>query len=302
MVKRIVLLVLVVALGAARAAEAKGWDPPVFGARLVGTDVSDLFPGSTLSTPDRGVDASASAEVQRRMSKDVKLGLLAGADGVAWSRFSNASYAELSAGGWVRRVGTTVRVETAWTPSRLKFPADLEGGTFERLEARLGVRQSLGSALKLRVEARGQRDDFVTAFDARDAHTREGYAQLALRAGNRFAFRADGLLGRTAAASRKYSHADHAAGLGVTFTPARWRFDLAMTSGLSRYRDAIATDTNFRRRDQTLDVRAEVRRTLGAGLAAVAAAGFLDQSSSRIDRTYTTHTFQLGLSWDSTNN
>lgn len=290
-------LFLVALVAGAGPAQAKTWERPAIESEVRAVSVSSLFPGSTLDTPDRGLQARASLETQRRVAARAKLGMAGECTGTLWSRFSEAGYLEATLAGWLRSGGTQVRAEGVWTPQRLKFPAELEGGFFERREGRFGARQALTPAARLRVELRLQRDDFVPAFDARDASAAEGYVQLALRTGGKVTLRGEGLLGRTRARSAKYSHADQWVGGGLARTGERWAFDLAVVSGLSRYRDALITDSNFRRRDQTLEVRGELRRAIANGWTAVAGAGSLDQFSSRPDRTYTTQTFRFGLSW-----
>lgn len=297
MVRRIVVMVAAWGVICSSTAWAKGWEAPAWNARLQAMHDSDLFPGSALSSSDRGVEGAIVGGTARRLGKKAKLALEVEAGGQRWNRFDEASYGWLRGMTSVRAGQTTFRVDTEWTPSRLKFPAVLEGGSFERLETRAGIRQALGANWRARAEWRHQRDDFVTTYDVRDANTNEGFGQLMLRASPRWSLRGEALVGSTETSSRKYAHEDRVVGGAVTYAPAAWRFDLGAWSGLSRYRDAIVGDSNFRRRDQTVEIRAEVQRTLASGISLQVGAALFDQNSSRADRTYTTHDLRLGLAW-----
>ena len=276
------------------------WDAPSAQLEMRAIHDSELFPGSALSTPDRGMELSGTIETARRLSPKAKLSLGGVAGGQAWDRFSEASYGWAGLNSTVRIGNTQLRGDVEWTPQRLKFPAELEGGKFARLESRLGIRQALSPSLRLRVEGRHQTDDFVTSYDVRDGSTNEGYGQLALRVNDRITLRTDALVGRTRTTSRKYGHSDRAVGGSLAASLGAWRLDTGVWSGLSRYRDAISGDSNFRRRDQWIQLRAEARRAIGGGFAAIAGAEYTDQNSSRLDRSYTRTTAKLGLAWTAT--
>ncbi len=289
-----VLFGLLVA-GPARASSP--WDVPTLGLELRGSDDSDRFPNSSLSAPDRGAQLSGSVETGRRLGRSTKLGLALEAGGELWSEFSEASYGWAGLSASVRRGATQVRADVEATPSRLKFPADADGGEFSRLETRLGVRQVVSPNLRLRLEGRRQDDDFVTLFDARDAATNEGYALATLRAGNVVTLRGDALVGRTRTNAAKYAHSDRVVGGGATAALGKWRLDAGVWSGIARYTDAVSGDSNYRRRDQWLQLRGEVRRELHPGLTAILAGEWTDQTSSRLDRAYDRRVLQLGLAW-----
>lgn len=276
------------------------WDVPSTVLEMRAIHDSELFPGSALSTPDRGMELNGTIETTRRLSPKAKLSVGGAAGGQAWDRFSEAGYGWAGLHSTVRTGNTQLRADVEWTPQRLKFPAELEGGKFARLESRLGVRQALSPKLRLRVEGRHQTDDFVTAYDARDGSTNEGYGQLALRANDTFTLRADALVGRTRTTSRKYGHADRAVGGSLAASYGVWQFDTGVWSGLSRYRDAISGDSNFRRRDQWIQLRAEARRAIGGGITVIAGGEYTDQNSSRLDRSYTRTTAHLALAWTAT--
>lgn len=299
MVRRVTgaALAAMVLVSAPSARAGSPWDVPTVALEMRGAHDSELFPGSTLSTPDKGAEFTAEVETGRRLSKQVKVSLGVQAGAQFWSQFSEASYGWAGANATLRRGGTQFRADLEWTPSRLKFPAELEGGKFRRLETRLGVRQALGDRVRLRVEGRHQDDDFVTAYDTRDAAANEGYGLVVLRANERVSLRADVLVGRTATTSRKYAHVDQVVGGGANVTLGAWRLDAGVWSGLSRYREARSGDSNFRRRDQWMQVRTEVRRTLSPSLSVLAAGEWTDQISSRLARSYDRNTIQLGLAW-----
>lgn len=282
---------------AAVAHAGSAWDVPTVTLEMRGIHDSELFPGSPLSTPDKGGQLTGALETGRRLSKQTKLGLGLEGGGQMWNHFSEASYGWGGANATVRTGGTQLRADVEWTPRRLKFPADLDGGEFSRLETRLGVRQAVSKSLRLRAEVRHQDDDFVTTYDARDGATNEGYAQAALRVNDRLTLRADLLAGRTKTTSRKYGHTDRVVGGVVATTFGAWRADAGAWSGLQRYVDAQSGDSNFRRRDQWIQVRGEVRRQLSPALGALAAVEFTDQSSSRLERSYERTTLSLGLTW-----
>jgi len=68
-------------------------------------------------------------------------------------------------------------------------------------------------------------------------------------------------------------------------------------SGVRHYREAPVSDANWQRRDQWIETLGTVRRRLANTLVLRIAAGFRDQTSSRIDRTFGTSTWAAGLEW-----
>lgn len=286
------------ALPLAIAAHAgSAWDVPTVTLDMRGIHDSELFPGSPLSTPDKGGQLTGALDTGRRLSKTTKLGLGFEGGGQMWNHFSEASYGWGGVNATVRAGGTQLRADLEWTPRRLKFPADLDGGEFSRIETRVGVRQAVTNALRVRAELRHQDDDFVTTYDVRDGSTHEGYAQASLRASDRVTLRADVLAGRTRTTSRKYGHSDRVVGGVVATTFGPWRLDGGAWSGLQRYVDAQSGDSNFRRRDQWIQLRGELRRQLSPALGALAAVEWTEQNSSRLGRDYERTTLSLGLTW-----
>ncbi len=278
-------------------AQAAGWSSPEVALQLQGVTRSDLFPGSTLTGPDRGLQGEFTVQTATRAAPALKLGLEGRGGAIAWNRFSFASYGWLGGELTLRRGGSQLSAGAEWTPHRVKFGDDAGGAGFRRLEGTLGWRQSLPARTRLRIQGTWTDDDYETAYDARDAFTPGLAGQLSWRPAEPLTLHGEAGVERTAAAAAKYSHAERAAGGGVQWRPGAWRLEAAVRSGMRRYEDAGPSDSNFRRRDQWIELSGVVGRTLRSGLELSAGVGLLDQASSRLDRNYTVSSFQLGLGW-----
>lgn len=280
------------------AAGAAGWSPPEARARLEGVSVSNAFPGYVNSAADRGIEAEASLASDYR-AEAVKLGLEAHAGAMRFERFAEAGRAWLGAELSARRGGTQFVIEPEWTPKRVKFPAVPEDAEFRRVAWRFGVRQSLAGGVRARVEARLHDDDYIPAFDARDARVRGGFARLDWSPSAALSFRIEGEVERTRTTNPKHSHDDHAVTGALTWHAAGWTLGGGLRSGVSRYVEARPSDSNYRRRDQWLEPTARIGRTLPGGLEAMVALNVNDQTSSRLDRAYTVQQVRAGFAWTS---
>lgn len=290
---RFVLFVLFATTGPAFASGPEIRYAATFG----GVAIREAFPGYVYSASDRGVMGSASASLSHRVSQRLKLGFEVKAGGQRFERFSELSRGWI-AGAFSARSGATQFVlEPSWTPRRVKFPSVPEDAAFSRTGLRLGVRQGIGPAMRLRVEGRFERDNFVSAFDARDDRERALYLQLDGKLSETLTLRGSFETGAARATDPKHSHDDHVAGGGVAWSFRRWRLDSGIRSGLSRYTLAEPSASNYRRRDQWLEWNGTIARDLGNGLEAGVRAQITDQSSSRIERSYTTGEYRFQLSW-----
>ncbi len=97
--------------------------------------------------------------------------------------------------------------------------------------------------------------------------------------------------------SPKYTKSTHWLGAGGVWSDSLWRADLGVRSGLRRYTEALPGQTNFKRRDQWIELRFRLTRAVRQGLAVSAGANLENEMSSRPDRTYTAGTFTLGFEW-----
>ena len=269
-----------------------------YGATLGAVATGEAFPGYARSASDRGLALSGVAAASGR-SRGIKFAIEGEAGGQVYERFHQLDRGWLEGALSARRGATQLTLQPSWTPHRVKFPSEPEDAAFSRIGLRAGVRQGFGPAMRLRVEGRFERDDFVSAFDVRDARERALLAQLDGRLGAALTLRASFERGNNRASGARYSHDDHAAGAGLAWTPKRWRFDTGVRSSLSRYRLAGPSDSNYRRRDQGLEWSGTVARDLGTGLEVGLRTQFTDQRSSRIERSYTTGEYRLTLSWSS---
>ena len=291
------LLVAMLALAQAVSARAATWQAPRPTLRLEAVSSSDLFPGDLRTTADRGAVAVASAATSVRLPATLKLGFDAHAGGQAFMHFAEADRYWMGTEASVRRRGSQLVAAGEWTPHRVKFPAEPRDATFARLDGRLGWRQALPANLRLRLDGQWIRDDYIADFDGRDARERYGEGQLACQATPALALRYAAGLGRSTASDSRYTNEYHDAGGGIAWHGSQWQLAASVRSSVRRYIQATPNAANYRRRDQWIESRASVGRQLQAGLAAVADASFVDQTSSRLERAYTVYTLRLGLEW-----
>lgn len=291
--------VLVMGMLLAVPAHAKGWDPLDYTLRLNAYGTSDAFPGSVASAPDKGVDPSLEIGSSNRFFKKYKVGVNAGVGGHVQQQFANANYHWYTLGTNVRSGATTVTFDAEYIPQRNKFPADPEeGGAFHRWQGILGVRRTLGARAKMRVEGTLDHEVFADSVNRlRDARGRELFAQFVFSPVKTLDLRVEGSVVGDRTQSIKYRKGSRWLGAGLLRTSGAWRSDLSVRSGTRRYDEAVLGDSNFRRRDQWLELRARVTRELKPGLVAAIGASFTDQTSSRIDRNYDAHQVSFGLEW-----
>jgi hypothetical protein len=212
--------------------------------------------------------------------------------------FTKGNYGWLGLGATLRRHGTTYSLGGEWMPRRNKFPTDPEeGGEYHGVSLAGGLRQPVGKRARLRIEGTFERERFVPQFADRDARGREVFVQASFTPARYLDLRGEGSLSHDETNSRKYTKDTHWVGGGGVWRDSLWRADLSARSGVRRYPDAILGDSNFQRRDQWIELRLRVTRGLRPGLAALAGAQLVDQTSSRIDRNYTYGTITLGLEW-----
>lgn len=298
MVRRTTWVCSVMVIVLAVPASAASWDSPSILARLMAVSDSELFPGSGLSDSDESLQLGVELETGRRLSKHTKLGLQLEASGSKYQRFSEADFGRLGLMSSLRGGATTVTIGGEWTPRRLKFPGTLDdGGVFARQELHLGLRRNLGGSFRARIEGRLRSDDYKSPFDVRDSDSRELYGQLAVRASAAVTLRVEGATAHSQANSRKYTQDEHWASLGATWANQAWRVEAAVISGIDRYPDALPSDSNHRRRDQTLETSARVTRAIGSGWSVLLGGQQFEQISTRPERTYKTHSVRLGVEW-----
>lgn len=279
--------------------QAKGWDPLDYTVRLNAYGTSDAFPGSLASAPDKGLDPSFELGSNNRFFKAYKVGVTASVGGHVQQQFTNANYLWYGAGTNIRRGANTVTLDAQYIPQRNKFPADPEeGGAFHRWQGIVGWRRTLGANLKLRVEGTFDHEVFADSVNRlRDARGRELFAQVVFSPVKALDLRLEGSLAGDRTVSVKYRKGARWLGAGLLRTSGVWRSDLSVRSGTRRYEEAVLGDSNFRRRDQWVEVRARVTRALRPGLVAALGASFTDQTSSRLDRNYDVHQVSFGLEW-----
>ena len=289
---------LLSAMSMAAPAFGKGWDPLSYTLRMNAFGTSDAFPGSIDSGPDRGLEPTAVVASGVRLSRAAKLGLSASAGGNVQREFTRANYGWLAAGTLLRRSRTTYTLDGEWTPKRNKFPTDPEeGGEYAGAKLTLGLRQALGTRTRLRVEGSLDRDKFIPLFAPRDTHGRELFASLIFTPARGTDLRLDGAAARDVASAPKYDKTARWVGVGVVWSDSSWRADLGTRSGLRHYPGNILGESNFQRRDQWIELRLRVTRTLRPGLSASLGATLADQTSSRGDRAFNAHTLTLGCEW-----
>jgi hypothetical protein len=283
---------------AAGSAAARGWEPPRYGAALAAFGTSKAFPGSIGAGPDRGLEPRAEISSSLRLSGSVRLGVSANAGGRLQQEFTKGNYGWFGLAATLRHDRTTYSLAGEWTPRRNKFPTDPEeGGEYHGASLSGGVRRSLGRRVRLRLEGSVERERFVPQFSLRNATGRELFAQAAFSASGRLELRGEASLSHDQVASPRYSKYTHWLGAGGVWSDSLWRAELGARSGVRRYPEAVLGDSDFRRRDQWIELRARLTRGLRPGLAASTGATLVDQMSSRIDRSYSYATFTLGLDW-----
>ena len=278
---------------------AKGWEVPEYTVRLEGFATPNAFPGSTLTGPDQGLDPAVEIATANRFLKVYKVGVTASAGGHLLRDFTTANYGWFALGTSVRRGRTTVTLDGEYVPKRNKFPTDPEeGGEFRRLQGVLGLRQVIDDRMRVRLEGLMDHEVFADSVNRlRDGRLHELSGQFVVTPVKGTDLRLEALVGRDRTESRKYVKSIRTIGGGVLRTVGPWKADLSFESGTQRYTDAILGDSNFRRRDQWIEVGLRLSRTLRPGLVASFGGNFTDQTSSRIDRNYDTHNVTVGLEW-----
>lgn len=290
----LVLFALCVAVPAC----AKGWDPLGYTLRMNAFGTSDAFPGSINSGPDHGLEPMGEVASAVRLSKAVKLGVSASVGGNVQREFTAANYGWIGLGTLLRRNRSTVTLDGEWTPKRNKFPTDPEeGGAFTGRKFTADLRHNLGTRTRLRVEGVFDHEVFVAPFSDRDSDGRELLTSVTFSPNHGTDLRADASFARDDARAAKWDKTTRWVGAGVVWSGTTWRTDLSTRSGVRGYPDTILGEANFRRRDQWVELRTRVTRTLRPGLTASLGATLANQTSSRGDRAFNAHTLTLGFEW-----
>ena len=293
------LAVLALLLLCAPAAGAAGWSPAAYTLRLNSFATSDAFPGSLNSGPDQGLQPMAELATARRFARAYKLSLTASAGGTLQNQFTRGNYGWLGLGGTLRRDPATWTLAGRWTPRRNKFPTDPEeGGQFAGAEVTVGYRRVIGSRGRLRLEGTFDRDRFVPQVADRDTRGREAYGSYTFTPGAGVDLRAEGSYSYDDVRANKWDKNERWTGVGVAWTRSTWHPDLGLRSGASRYDHAIAGQSNFQRRDQWIELRFRVARSVAPGLAVSLGGNLQNQTSSRPDRAFNANTLTLGLEWN----
>ena len=297
MVKRCGLLLWLV-LCATAPAWGRGWEPLGYTLRMNAFGTSNAFPGSPLVAPDNGIEPRGALSSGLRVSKALKLGVVVSAGGNVQRVYTRGDYGWLGLGTLLRRHATTLTADGEWTPKRNKFPTNLdEGGEYAETKLTLGLRQNLGSRTRLRMDGTLDRDKYVHTLSERDVHGRELFASVNVSCAPGIELRAETSVGRDVANASRYDINAHWAGAGVVRSDSLWRSDLSVRSGVRSYPHNIPGASNYRRRDQSIEIRLRVTRALGPGLSAVAGASLADKTSTRDDLKFTARTFTLGFEW-----
>lgn len=292
------VLFVLCAAGVASSVSAKGWDPLEYTLRLNAYGTSSAFPGSAGTAPDQGFEPALEAGSSVRAFGVYKVNLSASAGAHVQQDFNKANYSWFAAGTQVRRSKTVVTLDGEYVPHRNKFPSDPEeGGPFKSWATTLGVRQALNDRMRVRVEGMADREKFEPAFSLRDARGRELYGQFGITPTPGTDLRLEGAVAHDQTTSPKYTKDTHWLGIGVVWSGAPGRADLGVRSSVRRYGDALLGDSNFERRDQSIDVRLRLTREVRPGMTVALGATAVNQTSSRIDRNYDVHTFSLGFEW-----
>jgi len=297
MLKIATLIALALALAAP--AFAAGWSAPAYTVRLNSFATSDAFPGSLNSGPDEGLQPMAEIQSARRFLRTYKLGFTASAGGTLQNQFTRGNYGWLGLAGTLRRDRATFTLEGRWTPRRNKFPTDPEeGGQFAGTQITAGYRRAVGARGRLRLEGTFDRDDFVPQVADRNTRGREAYGSYVLAPSAGVELRAEGSYSYDDVRANKWDKNERWTGVGVAWTRSTWHPDLGLRSGASRYDHAIAGQSNFQRRDQWIELRFRVTRSVAPGLAVSLGGNLQNQTSSRPDRAFNANTLTLGLEWN----
>jgi hypothetical protein len=279
-------------------AAAKGWDPLEYTLRIGMFGTSDAFPGSLNSGPDQGIEPMGQIAAGRRLSRTLKLGLLASAGGNVQGEFTQGNYGWFTLGSVLRRNKTAFTLESQWTPKRNKFPTDPEeGGEFASRQVVAGVRQVVGTRLRLRLEGTLDRDKFVPQFAPRDTWAHEVFGSVTFTPVGRTDLHMEGSAARDDASDPRYDKTARWLGGGVAWSDSSWHTDVSARSGLRHYPGNVLGQSNFDRRDQWIELRLRLQRVLRPGLSTMVGASLVDQTSSRVDRNFTARTFTVGLEW-----
>ena len=276
----------------------KGWDAPNYTLRLNTFAAGDAYPGSIGTGPDHGFEPAFELGTGRRLSKAAKFAATISAGGRVQQHFTRANYGWAGLGTTLRRNKTTYSLASEWTPKRNKFPTDPEeGGQYTGTDVTAGLRQSVGARTKFRVEGTFSRDRFVAPFTPRDTDGLELFSSLIFTPVKGTDLRGEASFAHDEGASPKYNKNTRWVGAAVVWSDSTWRADVGARSGLRQYPDNILGDSNFQRRDQWIELRLRVTRSLGPRLSAAFSANLTDQTSVRTDRTFNVHSFTLGCEW-----
>lgn len=313
MMKRMVAGIALVVVSVAPVC-AKGWDPVTPTVRLGLTNYENLISGLSPVYTDQGAEPQVEFETGRRLSKSVKMGLTATGTSRFMRRLPDANYSIFGLGTSFRAGPRQFTLEGEWTPKRNVSPLAPgdEGGQYKSYAGTLGYRQTV-KKLRLRAEAIWAAKDYVTLLDIRDAHALEGYFNASLSPQKGVDLRSEASTEWENANADKYDKRTAMAGVGLGLTYGVYKTDLRFRSVKKRYPNAISGDSNFRRRDQRIELQLKVSRPLRPGFTVWATGDFVNQTSSRAaepvdvdndgldDHTrgynYSSNSFQIGLEW-----
>lgn len=313
MMKRVVAGIALVVVSVAPVC-AKGWDPVTPTVRLGLTNHENLISGLSPVYTDQGAEPQVELETSRRLSKSVKMGLTATGTTRFMRRVQGANYTVLGLGSSFRAGTRTLTLEGDWTPKRnvsALAPGD-EGGQYKSYAGTLGYRQTVRK-LRLRTEATWQSKDYVPLLDIRDAHALEGYFNASLSPQKGVDLRSEASTEWENANADKYDKRTAMAGVGLGLTFGDYKTDLRLRSVQKRYPNAILGDSNFRRRDQRIELQLKLSRPWRSGMNVWVSGDLVNQTSSRVsepvdingdgldDHTrgynYSTNSLQIGLEW-----
>lgn len=313
MMKRVVAGIALVVVSAAPVC-AKGWEPVTPTVRLGLTNYENLISGLSPVYTDQGMEPQVELETSRRLSKSVKMGLTATGTSRLMRRLPGANYSIVGLGSSFRAGTRTVTIEGEWTPKRnvsALAPGD-DGGQYKSYAGTLGYRQTV-QKLRLRAEAAWANKDYVPLLDLRDSHALEGYFNASLAPQKGVDLRSEASTEWENANADKYDKRTTMSGVGLGLTYGVYKTDLRLRSVQKRYPNAILGDSNFRRRDQRIELQLKLTRPWRPGFNVWLGGDFVNQTSSRPaepvdvngdgldDHTrgynYSTNSFQLGLEW-----
>lgn len=294
--------------------QAKGWDPLTPTARFTLTNHENLISGLAPVYTDQGVESQFELETSRRLSKSVKMGLTAMGSTRFLRRLPDANYTVVGLGSSFRAGSRQFTLEGDFTPKRNVSPLAPgdEGGQYRSYAGTAGFRQTVRK-LRLRFESTWEAKDYVPLLDIRDGHSLEGYFSASLSPQPGVDLRSELSTEKENANADKYDKRTSMVGVGLGLTAGVYKTDFRLRSVKKRYPNAVLGESNFRRRDQRIELQLKVSRPWRPGFTVWMTGDLWNQTSSRPSElvdvnndaindhvrgyNYSSNSLQLGLEW-----